>query len=252
MIFNQEEFNEFVLEKNIIKIREKPIKLSSRRKSSWYVNWRVNDVFLMDQISQFVLDYAEDCELEPDCFYGVPEGATRLGILTQYKYAALSDNYGKGSHPLPMGRGKPKKHGIPKDRYFVGEPKGKVVVLEDVTTTGFSALETLENLRETGSDVIGVISLTNRMERTPIPGKDDAKIVESYEKMFEKVTGEKYEKEMSVEDAMLKAGIPYYSLSDAKNLLPLVIKKACPPKSVIRNLENEIKEYGTEKIKLLI
>jgi orotate phosphoribosyltransferase len=40
-----------------------------------------------------------------------------------------------------MGRAKPKDHGDPKDRYFVGEPGGKVVILEDVTTTGKSLIE---------------------------------------------------------------------------------------------------------------
>ena len=35
-----------------------------------------------------------------------------------------------------MGRAKPKQHGSPEDKYFVGEPNGKIVVLEDVTTTG--------------------------------------------------------------------------------------------------------------------
>jgi orotate phosphoribosyltransferase len=106
--------------------------------------------------------------LQVDTFYGVPEGATKLGIITQYKYAKQSPSFSKGSHVLAMGRAKPKDHGAPKDKFFVGAPTGKVVVIEDVTTTGGSLITTLDGLKEAGINVVGVISLTNRMEKITI------------------------------------------------------------------------------------
>jgi orotate phosphoribosyltransferase-like protein len=36
----------------------------------------------------------------------------------------------------------------PKDKFFVGVPKGKTIVIEDVTTTGGSLIETLNGLKE--------------------------------------------------------------------------------------------------------
>ncbi|HDI02523.1 MAG TPA: hypothetical protein ENF95_00110 [Candidatus Aenigmarchaeota archaeon] len=248
-MFRGEEFNKFALE-NAVEIKNVPITLKSGRKSHFYVNWRFNDVFLVDKLSNYVIEFADEYEILPTCFYPVPEGATKLGIITQYKYAILSSRYEKGSHPLPMGRGKPKEHGDVKDRYFIGEPKGRVVVLEDVTTTGLSILETVKNLKDLDCEIIGVMSLTNRMEKTPIPGKDDRKVVKRFKDVFEDVTGEKYTEPMAVDEALIEAGIPYYSLSTARDLIPLAIKKFKPSEEVVRSIEREIEEYGIEPISL--
>ncbi len=224
MDFNQEEFNQFVLENNVIDFFEQPIKLKSGRISHWYVNWRINDVFLMDKLSDFIIAFVKSLGLQPDCFYGVPEGATKLGIITQDKWAKQSLGYGKTSHVLPMGRGKPKEHGEMKDRFFVGEPEGKVVIIEDVTTTGGSLIETLKNLKEAGTEVIGVISLTNRMEK-----RDDG---------------------LSVKQAVEKEGFKFYNMSSALELLPIVFDKLQPREEITKAIEVGFKEYGVEELKL--
>jgi orotate phosphoribosyltransferase len=41
------------------------------------------------------------------------------------------------------GPAQPKEHGAPKDKYFVGAPKGRIAVIEDVTTTGGQVLTRL-------------------------------------------------------------------------------------------------------------
>ena len=41
----------------------------------------------MDQLTDFVLEFAADHQIQPDTFFGVAEGATKLGVLTQFKYA---------------------------------------------------------------------------------------------------------------------------------------------------------------------
>ena len=222
--FNQEEFNQFIMDSAVVGFFENPVKLSSGRISHWYVNWRINDVFLMDKLSDFVIAFVKSLGLQPDCFYGVPEGATKLGIITQHKWAQQSLGYGKTSHSLPMGRGKPKEHGDVKDRYFVGEPKGKIIILEDVTTTGGSLIETLRGLKEAGAEVIGVVSLTNRMEK-----RDDG---------------------LSVKEAVEREGFRFYNMSSSLELLPMIYNKLQPREKIVKAIESGFKEYGVEELKL--
>ncbi len=222
--FNQEEFNRFVTDNNIIGFFKEPITLKSGRKTHWYVNWRINNMFLIDQLADFMIAFTKNIGLEPDCFYGVPEGATRLGIITQYKWAKQKENYSKESSVLAMGRGKPKEHGEIKDRYFVGMPQGKVIVIEDVTTTGGSLINTLNNLKEAGVNVIGVISLTNRMER-----RDDG---------------------ISVKEAIEQRGFKFYSMSSALELLPTTYEKLQPGENIGRAIESEFQEWGVAPLKL--
>lgn len=224
--FNQQKFNQFILENQVIGFFEAPITLKSGRLSHWYVNWRnvAEDVFLSEQLADQVMAFVEDSGIRPDCFYGVPEGATKLGIITQYKWAKNSPNYGSGSHILPMGRGKPKDHGELKDRFFIGQPKGKVVILEDVTTTGSSLLETIDNLTQAKTQIIAAIGLTNRMELTT-----DGK---------------------SVKEAVEVKGVPYLQMSNALELLPLAYQKLKPGEEIAKKVEEEFQKYGVKKLKL--
>ena len=225
--FNQEKFNQFILEKKVVGFFEEPITLKSGRLSHWYVNWRnvAEDVYLSDKLSDYVMAFVEDLGLQPDCFYGVPEGTTKLGIITQYKWAKNSPNYGLGSHILPMGRKKPKDHGELKDRFFLGQPKGKTVILEDVTTTGSSLLETIDNLTQAKIQIIAAIGLTNRMEL-----RDDGK---------------------SVKEAVEAKGVPYLQMSSALELLSLAYQKFKPSQEVGKKTEEYFQKYGIEKLKLL-
>lgn len=225
--FNREEFNQFILENKIVGFFEELVTLKSGRPSPWYANWRnaTEDPFLIDQLTDYILEFVEDSGLEPDCFYGVPEGATKLGIITQYKWAKNSPNYGLGSHVLAMGRGKPKDHGEPKDRFFVGQPKGKVIILEDATTTGSSLLETIDNLSQPGARLIAAVVLTNRMEL-----RDDGK---------------------SVKEAVEEKGVPYLQMSNALELLPLAYQKFKPSQEVAKKVEEYFQKYGIEKLKLI-
>lgn len=225
--FDQQKFNQFILKNNVIGFFNEPITLKSGRLSYWYVNWRniAEDVFLLDKLTDFIINFVEDLNLEPDCFYGVPEGATKLGILTQYKWAKRSSNYGPGSHIFPMGRGKPKDHGEPKDRFFVGVPKGKTIILEDVVTTGSSLLKTIENLKKAGVKIIAAISLTDRMEK-----REDGK---------------------SVKEATKEKGVLYFQMSNAFELLPMAFRKLKPKMEIAQKVEEEFQKYGVEKLKLV-
>lgn len=226
MAFNQNEFNKFIEESNVYGFFDEPITLKSGRKSHFYANWRnvVEDVYLSDKLSDFIIDFVKSKEIVVDTFYGVPEGATKIGLLSQYKNA-MKEGCKKGSHCFSMGRAKPKDHGAPKDKYFVGVPRGATLVIEDVTTTGGSLITTLEGLKESGINVVGVISLTNRMEK-----RDDGK---------------------SVTEAINALGYKFYNMSTATELLPLVVSKLKPKSEITEAIKKEFEEFGVEKLKLI-
>ena len=220
--FNQDAFNDFVIKNKVIGVFDKPITLKSGRQSYWYVNWRTvaENVRLIDHLSDYVLWFVDalrssgrlkDC---PNCFYGVPEGATKIGLFSQFKYALrFSNREQEDMQMLPMGRGKAKDHGSASDRFFLGQPKGRVVIIEDVTTTGGSLIEEIERLLLLdGVQIIAAIGLTNRMESN-----------------VEQRISEKF-------------SIPYYAMSDALDLLPIVLKDVTSDKilnSVTKDLTSE-------------
>ena len=222
--FSQEKFNEFIIKNNIIGFFEQPIKLKSGRLSNWYVNWRdvTKDAYLSDMLTDQVLSYVDELGIEPLSFYGVPEGATKLGVICQMKWARMQEDYGPGNYPLPMGRAKPKEHGAPKDKYFVGEPRGKTIVLEDVTTTGGSLLETVEMLQNYDVDVACAIGLTNRDEL-----RDDGK---------------------SVEEKVNELGVQYFAMSHALKLLPQICESEKVSDEMKGTLRDYFDKYGTNKI----
>ncbi len=227
MNFNQKEFNKFIEESKVYGFFDEAITLKSGRQSHFYANWRnvVEDVFLTEKLAEYVIKFANANNIEVDTFYGVPEGATKLGIITQFLNARQKQEYKKGSATLAMGRAKPKDHGAPQDKYFVGMPKGNTVVIEDVTTTGGSLLNTLDDLKKAKINISAVISLTNRMEL-----RDDGR---------------------SVKEAVEELNIKFYNMSTALELLPLVYKKLSPSKNIGKAIEKEFEEFGVEKLKLL-
>ena len=222
--FNQKEFNDFIIKHNVISLLKEPITLRSGRSSFFYVNFRgiCNDVYLIDRLTDYIISFVEGLGLRPNCFYGVPEGATKLAIITQYKWARRQSNYRMGSHALPMGRGKEKKHGEKKDRYFLGMPKGDTIVIEDVITTGSSLIATIDNLKRVGVDVISAIVITDRMER-----RDDGK---------------------GVRQIIEKMGIPYHAMSNVLELFREIFAKRGIEEGIRRNISAYFERYGVEKL----
>lgn len=225
--FDRQAFNHFLIDNHVVGFFKKPVTLKSGRQSNWYVNWRTigNDAFMLGQLSDFLIAFAQEKAFELDAFYGVPEGATKLGVLATYKWASAQNNFKPGSHRIPMGRGKPKEHGAPQDKFFVGEPKGKIVVVEDVTTTGGSLLTALDRIGEIDAKVIAAVGLTNRMEK-----RDDG---------------------LSVEEAVAARGVAYYSLSEATDFLPQAFHAFCPGEAIARAIEEEFKKFGVKPLKML-
>ena len=217
MAFNRQEYDKFLLENNVVGIKEEPFKLKSGRLSHWYANCRVlSDTYsLLNRTADFVAEYLKEKGIEFDYVYGVPAGATKLGIAVNYRLGA-----DRPEQKMVIGREKPKEHGDPKDKYFIGHVKegDKVVVLEDVTTTGGSVISQLKNLKEAKADVVAVVALVNRLEK-----RDDGMSVAEY-----------INKEF---------GIPYHWLSDAKSILPAAAQRQGISGELLADVQDNINKH---------
>ena len=151
------DFNNFIIENNILKYFQKLISLKSGNKSNGYINWRIalDTKTLAKQLVKYSLNFIDDNFKEYECIFGVPESASKLAPLLNYENPKIE--------LLPMGRGKIKKHRDIRDKYFICPPKGRVIVLEDVITTGSSIDETIGKLQKLEDIIIiSAICLTQR------------------------------------------------------------------------------------------
>ena len=137
----------------------------------------------------------------------------------------MQNDFKKNNYILSMGRGSPKKHGESKDRYYLGIPEGKIIILEDVTTTGQSLIDIITQFSKSNIDILAAISLTNRNEK-----RSDGK---------------------TVKELIMKKNIPYYSMSNALELLPKVYKMNEIDEAIAKEVEEYFLKYGEKELKLI-
>ena len=222
----QNEFNDLILDSEIIGFFDKPVEIKRGMFSNWYVNWRTlaGDAFMLDKVTDYIVDFVKFIGLKPRCIYGVPDGATKWAVVSQMKWARGMKDFAKGRYPVPMGRSKPKEHGIPKDRFFVGEPEGPTLVLEDVTVMGDSLVNVISTLESINIPVLAAMALTDRNERS-VYGKSVRETIESRK-------------------------VKYYAMSNALDLLPEAYRIANPNRGIRNAVEKEFKQLGIKPIKL--
>ncbi len=151
----------------IIKTRSfqsgKEVTLASGRTSTYYFNMKPTmlDAEGAHLIATLILDSISD--LDADLVGGLEMGAVPIATAV----AAVSQTHGKPIAAFFV-RKQPKDHGT---RSLVeglanGESlKGKkVVIVEDVTTTGGSAIKAAETVRSEGADVVRVVTVVDRQE----------------------------------------------------------------------------------------
>ena len=136
-------------------------KLSSGRKSEHYVNCK--PVTLQGDALMFISWCMFEC-IEEDCdaVGGLTLGADPL-VAGVAMVSAIEERYLDGL----IVRKEPKGHGT--KAWIEGPtlaPGSKVTVLEDVITTGGSAIKAAEKLRDAGYVVENVVAIINRQEGT--------------------------------------------------------------------------------------
>ena len=136
-------------------------KLSSGKKSEHYVNCK--PVTLQGDALMFISWCMFEC-IEEDCdaVGGLTLGADPL-VAGVAMISAIEERYLDGL----IVRKEPKGHGT--KAWIEGPtlaPGSKVTVLEDVITTGGSAIQAAEKLRDAGYVVENVVAIINRQEGT--------------------------------------------------------------------------------------
>lgn len=143
--------------------QQKKITLASGRESDFYFDGKqtslhpqgqvlLGKLFLREILSQFP---------EVEAIGGPTLGADPL--VSAISYTSYLEN-----HPLPafIIRKEPKSHGTA--NWIEGaknlRKNMKVVIIEDVITTGGSALKAIENIKGMEFDILGVISVIDREE----------------------------------------------------------------------------------------
>jgi len=85
----------------------------------------------------------------PDIIAGVATGGIAIGALVAQEMGI----------PYAYVRSEAKKHGLGNQVEGVVEPNQKVVVIEDLISTGKSSLSAVSALREAGLDVLGMVAI---------------------------------------------------------------------------------------------
>ena len=139
------------------------IKLVSGRTSSFYFNMKPT---MLDPegaalIGELVLDAIED--LRADCIGGLEMGAVPLAT------AVAVASHARGQRlPAFFVRKTPKDHGSEKliEGLAPGEALAgrRIVIVEDVTTTGGSAMKAVEPVRAAGGSIACVLTIVDRDE----------------------------------------------------------------------------------------
>lgn len=152
--------------KNIIRqlsYEEREVTLASGRKSNFYFDGKQTTLHPRGAmlVGKAVL---EELKHFPGPIDGV--GGLTLGADPIATAAALVSSMGDSPIPAFIIRKEPKGHGT--GQWLEGRknlrPGARVVIVEDVLTTGGSALKAVDRAREEGLEVLGIITLVDRQE----------------------------------------------------------------------------------------
>jgi len=140
--------------------------LASGRRSSLYIDCRLTTMSPEGQllIGREGLAALRHADWEADAVGGLTLGADPIAYAIAHA-SALAQEQGGGR--LVRGftvRKEPKQHGTGKRVEGPFRAGDRVVVVEDVITTGGSAMKAVEAIREAGGEVLGVLALVDREE----------------------------------------------------------------------------------------
>jgi orotate phosphoribosyltransferase len=155
----KEKLKKLILEKSL-KVADKPIfKLSSGKLSTYYIDLRV---LTLDPeggyiIGNLIFDMIKD--EKPDAIGGLTLGADPIS------YAVSFVSYLKNEPIKPfVVRKQPKGHGTGKQIEGNVKEGDKVIIVDDVITTGGSALKAAKVAKDNGLEVLEIIAIVDREE----------------------------------------------------------------------------------------
>ncbi|MGD1210553.1 MAG: orotate phosphoribosyltransferase [Candidatus Acidiferrales bacterium] len=138
------------------------ITLSSGKKSNYYLDCKLTTLDPEGALltGYCVLELLDEMGVKPDAIGGLSMGAdplvTAAGVVSAIE-----------KKPLPgfLVRKEAKKHGRQKQIEGLDDPRGKkVVIVDEVCTTGGSTQEAIDAAEREGCQVVAVISLVDREE----------------------------------------------------------------------------------------
>jgi orotate phosphoribosyltransferase len=135
--------------------------LASGKRSDYYIDCRTTTMHAHGQvlIGRAGLDAILEAGLRPDAVGGLTMGADPIA----YAIAAESWRSGDPIHAFSV-RKRAKRHGRGQLIEGCFEPGARVVIVEDVITTGGSALKACESVNQARGEVLGVLGLVDREE----------------------------------------------------------------------------------------
>lgn len=224
-MFDREKLDDFLLELNCVGFYDPPMRLRGGRESIWYVDLRTHlqSVETKQQLARFVYDFVQEQQLKPDYFLGVSEGATLLGATLN----DMIDYKLPNEIPATILRARPRDRGLVQDKYSVGplDAGYKVVLVEDVSTTGSGISEMILRLQERGVTVLLAVTVVNRLERRDEP--DGRSVKEFIEENY---------------------GVPYRWMTDAETILPKAFERSRLDREFTGKVNAYYEKYGVVKI----
>ncbi|HPI53485.1 MAG TPA: orotate phosphoribosyltransferase [Chitinophagaceae bacterium] len=137
------------------------VKLNPQNPFTWASGWKSPIYCDNRKILSFphVRDFIKS-EMTNAIFTEFPNGDVIAGVATAgIPHAALVADL--LNLPMIYVRAKPKEHGLGNQIEGVLAENAKVVVIEDLISTGKSSMEAIEAIQQTGATVIGVCSVFN-------------------------------------------------------------------------------------------
>lgn len=133
--------------------------LASGARSSWYIDCRLTTMSAPGQvlIGPLGLDAIRLAGWQPDAIGGLTMGADPVA----YAIAAASTRAGPMIDAFSV-RKEAKRHGTGRRIEGNFKPGNRIVVIEDVITSGGSALTAIDAIREEGGEVLGLLALVDR------------------------------------------------------------------------------------------
>jgi len=152
--------------------------LASGKKSDYYLDCRLTTLDARGALltGYCILELLDQMKIKPDAIGGLSMGADPV-VSAAIVVSAIENR------PLPgfLVRKEAKKHGRQKQIEGIENLSGKkVVIVDDVCTTGGSTLEAIAAVEFAGADVVAVVSLVDREEG----GSDALRAKYNYRSVF--------------------------------------------------------------------